>query len=110
MKYSEQAHDYSCFVFSNFSNGWMLTICLSIFKSIGNGDTHQSEGLVSELVNYLNSISEAAETELVNGDTESDAVEVLNEIYQFISSPLLDQVLYFIYLFVFHVHLDISHL
>lgn len=60
-------------------------------KSIGNGDTHQSEGLVSELVNYLNSISEAAETELVNGDTESDAVEVLNEIYRFISSPLLDQ-------------------
>lgn len=69
-----------------------------IFKSIENGDTHQSEALVSELVNYLDSISEAAETELDNGDAESDAFEVLNEIYQFISSPLLDQV---VYLFVF---------
>lgn len=70
---------------------------MSIFKSIENGDTHQFEGLVSELVNYLDSISEAAETELDNGDIESDAFEVLNEIYQFISSPLLDQVLFFFF-------------
>ncbi|XP_038897736.1 aberrant root formation protein 4 [Benincasa hispida] len=60
-------------------------------KSIENGDTHQYEGLVSELVNYLDSISEAAETELDSGNTESDAFEVLNEIYQFIFSPLLEQ-------------------
>uniref|UniRef100_A0A0A0L4D6 Aberrant root formation protein n=1 Tax=Cucumis sativus TaxID=3659 RepID=A0A0A0L4D6_CUCSA len=60
-------------------------------KSTENEDTHQSEALVSELVNYLDCISEAAETELDNGDTESDASEVLNEIYQFISSPSLDQ-------------------
>ncbi|KAA0064607.1 aberrant root formation protein 4 isoform X1 [Cucumis melo var. makuwa] len=60
-------------------------------KSIENGDTHQSEALISELVNYLDCISEAAETELDNGDTESDAFEVLNEIYRFISSPSLDQ-------------------
>ncbi|XP_022131893.1 aberrant root formation protein 4 isoform X2 [Momordica charantia] len=60
-------------------------------KSIENGDTHQSEALESELVNCLDSISEAAETELDNGDIESEAVEVLNEIYQFISSPSLDQ-------------------
>lgn len=34
---------------------------------------------------------EAPETELDNGDSESHVFEVLNEIYQFISSPLLDQ-------------------
>lgn len=56
--------------------------------------------MVSELVNCLDSISEAAETELDNGDSESHVFEVLNEIYQFISSPLLDQVLFFC-LFVF---------
>ncbi|XP_022940401.1 aberrant root formation protein 4 [Cucurbita moschata] len=60
-------------------------------KSIENGDTRQSEAMVSELVNCLDSISEAAETELDNGDSESHVFEVLNEIYQFISSPLLDQ-------------------
>ncbi|KAA0055603.1 aberrant root formation protein 4 isoform X1 [Cucumis melo var. makuwa] len=59
--------------------------------SIENGDTHQFEALVSELVNYLDWISEAAETDLDNGDTESDAFEILNEIYHFTSSPSLDQ-------------------
>uniref|UniRef100_A0A9I9EBM8 Uncharacterized protein n=1 Tax=Cucumis melo TaxID=3656 RepID=A0A9I9EBM8_CUCME len=73
------------------TDGWILTICLSIFKSIENGDTHQFEALVSELVNYLDWISEAAETDLDNGDTESDAFEILNEIYHFTSSPSLDQ-------------------
>ncbi|KAL4022117.1 hypothetical protein IC575_015840 [Cucumis melo] len=62
--------------------------CLSKLQLTVPSDDRPS---VLRLRELLAACSKAAETELDNGDTESDAFEVLNEIYRFISSPSLDQ-------------------
>ncbi|XWS72720.1 hypothetical protein CRYUN_Cryun02cG0064700 [Craigia yunnanensis] len=65
-----------------------LTSCS---KSINGGDLNQSQTSVSELVNFLDSVSDAAVPEPENEDAKTNALEILTEIYNLLCSPSLDQ-------------------
>ncbi|KAF5936274.1 hypothetical protein HYC85_027403 [Camellia sinensis] len=58
---------------------------ISCSTSIECGDFRQSEKSISELVDFLNSVTEN------NDSSENDAFQVLMEIHIFITSPSLDQ-------------------
>lgn len=58
---------------------------ISCSTSIECGDFRQSEKSISELVDFLNSVTEN------NDSSENDALQVLMEIHKFITSPSLDQ-------------------
>ena len=48
---------------------------------------------MSELVNFLYSVSDAAVSEPENEDAKANAFKILSELYEFLCSPSLDQVL-----------------
>ncbi|KAI7987755.1 Aberrant root formation protein 4 [Camellia lanceoleosa] len=58
---------------------------ISCSTSIECGDFRQSEKSISELADFLNSVTEN------NDSSENDAFQVLMEIHKFITSPSLDQ-------------------
>ncbi|XP_071692952.1 aberrant root formation protein 4 [Rutidosis leptorrhynchoides] len=64
----------------------------SCSQSIANGDYKQSEEFISELVSFLDSISNSILSE-TNDEHELDdsAFQVLEQIYQYLISPSLDQ-------------------
>lgn len=66
-------------------------ILTSCSRSIETGDLHKSGSSVSELVNYLDSISDAALSDTSNEESRNNALEVLSEIHLYICQPLLDQ-------------------
>lgn len=68
-----------------------IEILSSCSKSTEAGDPHQSANSVSELVEFLDTISDAAASEPDNEDTKHNAFEVLTEIYGYLCSPSLDQ-------------------
>lgn len=68
-----------------------LEILNSCSKAIEAGDSHQSENSVSELVEFLDAISDAATSDPKNEDARQNALEVLSEIYGYLCSPSLDQ-------------------
>jgi len=59
---------------------------------IEGGDSLQSENSVSELVNFLETISDAALSDPDNVDAQNNALEVLLEIHGYLCSPSSDQV------------------
>ncbi|XP_024994083.1 aberrant root formation protein 4 isoform X1 [Cynara cardunculus var. scolymus] len=61
----------------------------SCSQSIANGDFKQSEEYISELVRFLDSVSDLIEKD--EHDAENSAFEVLSEIYQYLISPSIDQ-------------------
>ncbi|KAG2691420.1 hypothetical protein I3760_08G008100 [Carya illinoinensis] len=63
----------------------------SCSKLIEAGDPHQSENSISELVNFLETISDAALLDPDNEDAKYNAFEVLSEVYAYLCSPSLDQ-------------------
>ncbi|KAG2691419.1 hypothetical protein I3760_08G008100 [Carya illinoinensis] len=63
----------------------------SIRPLIEAGDPHQSENSISELVNFLETISDAALLDPDNEDAKYNAFEVLSEVYAYLCSPSLDQ-------------------
>ncbi|XP_011085082.1 aberrant root formation protein 4 isoform X2 [Sesamum indicum] len=64
----------------------------SCSKSIEAGDYNNSEELIAELVNFLNSISDSlVSRERENEDPEKIAVEILTQIHQYIASPAVKQ-------------------
>ncbi|GMI95094.1 ABERRANT LATERAL ROOT FORMATION 4 [Hibiscus trionum] len=65
-------------------------ILTSCSKSISGGDFSHSQTSVSELVNFLNSVSDAAISEPENEVAKANAFKILSEIYQFLCSPSLD--------------------
>ncbi|KAL6985213.1 hypothetical protein U1Q18_018591, partial [Sarracenia purpurea var. burkii] len=64
---------------------------ISCTTSIESGDFRQSEKSVSELVNFLNSVTDAVVSETENESSEDKAFQVLTGIHQYITSPSLDQ-------------------
>lgn len=69
----------------------LLRTLTSCSKSIDGGDLSQSQTSVSELVNFLDSISDAAVSEPENEDARTNALEILSEINKFLCSPSLNQ-------------------
>ncbi|KAG6643752.1 hypothetical protein I3843_08G008500 [Carya illinoinensis] len=63
----------------------------SCSKLIEAGDPHQSENSISELVNFLETISDAALLDPDNEDAKYNAFEVLSEVYAYLCSPSPDQ-------------------
>ncbi|KAM4122662.1 hypothetical protein ACB094_01G101500 [Castanea mollissima] len=63
----------------------------SCSKLIEGGDSHQSENSVSELVKFLETISDAALSDPDNVDAQNYALEVLLEIHGYLCSPSSDQ-------------------
>ncbi|KAL5853158.1 hypothetical protein ACOSQ3_008276 [Xanthoceras sorbifolium] len=63
----------------------------SISKAIESGDIHQSENSVSELVNFLDSVSDSTMMDPSNEDIKNNASDILSELYKFLCSPSLDQ-------------------
>lgn len=55
------------------------------------GDSHEYENTFSELVNFLDSLLDAAFSDPDNEHKENDAFEALSEIRRYICSPSLDQ-------------------
>ncbi|KAJ4707817.1 Aberrant root formation protein 4 [Melia azedarach] len=66
-------------------------ILTSISKAIECGNIGESDSLVSELVKFLDSISDAIESDPSNEDIKRIASEILSEIRKFLCSPSLDQ-------------------
>ncbi|XP_021276162.1 aberrant root formation protein 4 isoform X2 [Herrania umbratica] len=67
-------------------------ILISCSKSIdGGGDLGQSQTSVAELVNFLDSLSDAAISEPENEDASANVLEILSQTYNFLCSPSLDQ-------------------
>lgn len=57
------------------------------------GDFHESENTaVSELVEFLDSLLDAAMSDLDSENAENDAFEAISEIHRYICSPSTDQV------------------
>lgn len=57
------------------------------------GDFHESENTaVSELVEFLDSLLDAAMSDLDSENAENDAFEAISEIHRYICSPSIDQV------------------
>ncbi|KAK6237022.1 hypothetical protein SCA6_012359 [Theobroma cacao] len=67
----------------------ILTSCSESID--GGGDLGQSQTSVAELVNFLDSLSDAAISEPENEDASANALEILSETYNFLCSPSLDQ-------------------
>ncbi|KAG8487766.1 hypothetical protein CXB51_018733 [Gossypium anomalum] len=65
----------------------LLTSCS---KSISGGNFSQSQTPVSELINFLDSVSDASISELEPGAKEN-AFRILSGIYEFLCSPSLNQ-------------------
>ncbi|GLT76836.1 hypothetical protein SLA2020_484720 [Shorea laevis] len=65
-----------------------LTSCSRLIES---GDDDQSKETVSYLVNFLDSVSDAAVSKPENEDAKNNALEVLSETYRFLCSPSMDQ-------------------
>ncbi|KAF5748146.1 hypothetical protein HS088_TW04G00096 [Tripterygium wilfordii] len=65
-----------------------LTLCS---KSTQGDDSGQTDNVVSELVYFLDSVSDAALSDPENDDAKKNAYEVLREIYKYLSSASLDQ-------------------
>ncbi|KAH7841425.1 hypothetical protein Vadar_029718 [Vaccinium darrowii] len=65
-----------------------LTSCST---SIESGDLQQSDKSISELVDFLNSVTDTVISEPEDGYSEHDAFEVLTEIQRYVASPSLDQ-------------------
>lgn len=64
----------------------------SISQSVeAGGDPKESETLVLDLINFLNSISEASLSDPDNEDAKSNAFEVLSQVYNYVCSPSLDE-------------------
>ncbi|CAK8574519.1 unnamed protein product [Lathyrus sativus] len=57
------------------------------------GDSSEYQNTISELVNFLDSLLDAALSDPDNEHKENSAFEALPEIYQYIYSPSLDQTL-----------------
>ncbi|KAH1119494.1 hypothetical protein AAZX31_17G202600 [Glycine max] len=58
------------------------------------GDFHESENTaVSELVEFLDSLLDAAMSDLDSENAENDAFEAISEIHRYICSPSIDQTL-----------------
>lgn len=92
-----------------------------LFKSVEAGESQDLESLVIELVHCLNSLSEnlasnASDDDEQENDANSNAgdedheidvttlnevIQVLDDILKFLSSPLMNQVLFFISSFSF---------
>ncbi|GAV70567.1 Kinetochor_Ybp2 domain-containing protein [Cephalotus follicularis] len=64
----------------------------SCSKAIKGGDGNEFESLITELVNFLDSISSAALSEPDDEGVKNNAIEVLSEMHKYLSSPSLDQV------------------
>ncbi|XLS61926.1 hypothetical protein HN51_016154, partial [Arachis hypogaea] len=54
------------------------------------GDFHESDSTISELVNFLDSLSDAALSDPNNEPAQNDAFDALTEIHQYICSPSLE--------------------
>ena len=67
-------------------------------QAIESGNICQSENSVSELVNFLDSVSDSTMTDPSNEDIKNNASEILSELYKFLCSPSLDQVLHYSFL------------
>ncbi|CAK9146470.1 unnamed protein product [Ilex paraguariensis] len=65
---------------------------LSCPKSIEGGDFSKLEEAISELVDFLNSISDAIASESQNEDSDEIVFEVLSQIHGFVGSSSVDQV------------------
>ncbi|XP_022754469.1 aberrant root formation protein 4 isoform X2 [Durio zibethinus] len=79
---------------SSFANPLLLQLqqtLTSCSKSIVDGDLSQSQTSVSELVNFLDSVSDATVSEPENEVAKANALAILSEIYNFLCSPSLDQ-------------------
>ncbi|XP_056174855.1 aberrant root formation protein 4 isoform X2 [Syzygium oleosum] len=63
-------------------------ILSSCAKSVESGDSYRTERLVSELAKFLGDVSVAAAED---EDTHEDAFKLLSGIYEYISSPSIDQ-------------------
>ncbi|KMT19008.1 hypothetical protein BVRB_2g031040 [Beta vulgaris subsp. vulgaris] len=63
----------------------------SCSKAVEDDDIRQSEELISELVEFLSSISDAAISDPSDEDTQNNSIAVLSHIYSFLSSSSLDQ-------------------
>ncbi|XP_061363892.1 aberrant root formation protein 4 isoform X2 [Gastrolobium bilobum] len=63
----------------------------SCSKLAEGGDFHESEGTISELVIFLDSLLDAALSDPDNDHAENIAFEALSEIHRYICSPSLDQ-------------------
>ncbi|QHN86465.1 Aberrant root formation protein [Arachis hypogaea] len=66
-------------------------ILQSCFKLVEAGDIHESDSTISELVNFLDSLSDAALSYPNNEPAQNDAFDALTEIHQYICSPSLAQ-------------------
>ncbi|RYR03978.1 hypothetical protein Ahy_B06g083467 isoform A [Arachis hypogaea] len=66
-------------------------ILQSCSKLVEAGDIHESDSTISELVNFLDSLSDAALSDLNNEPAQNDAFDALTEIHQYICSPSLAQ-------------------
>ncbi|KAL1353282.1 hypothetical protein HN51_017234 [Arachis hypogaea] len=66
-------------------------ILQSCSKLVEAGDIHESDSTISELVKFLDSLSDAALSDPNNEPAQNDAFDALNEIHQYICSPSLAQ-------------------
>lgn len=77
---------------SSDSQTRLQEILNSISHSVeAGGDPKQSESLVLDLTNFLNSISEASLSDPDNEDAKINAFELLSQVYHYICSPSLDE-------------------
>ncbi|KAL2939953.1 Aberrant root formation protein 4 [Bienertia sinuspersici] len=63
----------------------------SCSKAVEADDYRQSEESISDIVEFLNSISDEAISDPSNEDNQYNSVEVLSHIYSLLSNPSLDQ-------------------
>ncbi|XP_047153808.1 aberrant root formation protein 4 isoform X1 [Vigna umbellata] len=63
----------------------------SCSKLVEAGDFHDSENTVSELIEYLDSVYDAAVSDPDSERAENEAFEAISEIHRYICSPSLDQ-------------------
>ncbi|KAK7383476.1 hypothetical protein VNO78_29155 [Psophocarpus tetragonolobus] len=63
----------------------------SCSKLAETGDFHESENTVSELVKFLDSLLDAAVSDLDSERAENESFEAISEIHRYICSPSLDQ-------------------
>ncbi|XP_072077564.1 aberrant root formation protein 4 isoform X1 [Arachis hypogaea] len=66
-------------------------ILQSCSELVEAGDIHESDSTISELVKFLDSLSDAALSDPNNEPAQNDAFDALTEIHQYICSPSLAQ-------------------
>ncbi|KNA17138.1 hypothetical protein SOVF_082920 [Spinacia oleracea] len=64
---------------------------VSCSKAVEAGDFRQSEEVISGIVEFLSSISDAAVSDLDDEETQNNSIAVLSHIHSFLSNPSLDQ-------------------